>query len=201
MMQHPLRCRCGTVQGIVENPQRANHAVCYCKDCQAFARYLGNEDRILDAQGGSEIIQVLPKDVTFSQGVDSLACLRLTDKGMIRWYAACCRTPIGNTLENYKVSFIGLLHNCLETADRPLQDSFGPVSTYAYPNCAIGAPKPKASGLWMTIWWFLTTVGKSRLNGDYKLTPFFRLDTGKPIASPHVLSSEVRSNAMRQPAP
>ena len=39
---------------------------------------------------------------------------------MIRWYAGCCKTPIGNTLENHKISFVGLLHNCLETPERPI---------------------------------------------------------------------------------
>jgi hypothetical protein len=198
-MQHPLRCGCGTVQGFVEYPQRANRVVCYCKDCQAFARFLGKENETLDARGGSDVIQVLPKYVSITQGVESLACLRLTEKGMIRWYAACCRTPIGNTLENFKISFIGLVHNCLEAADRPLQDSFGPARTYANPSGASGDPKPKASGMRTTIWWFLKTTGKARLNGDYKHTPFFRMDTGKPIAAPHVLSREERANAMRQP--
>jgi hypothetical protein len=161
---------------------------------------LGKEEQILDAQGGSEIIQVLPKDVTFSQGVDSLACLRLTDTGMLRWYAACCRTPIGNTLENFKVSFVGLLHNCLETAGQPPQDSFGPIRGYGNSNGAIGDPKPKSSGVPGMIWWLLKTIVKARINADYKHTPFFRMETGKPIAVPHVLSPEERSNAMRQPA-
>ena len=196
-MQHPLRCRCGTVQGFVESPLRANRCVCYCKDCQAFARYLGSERETLDARGGSDITQVLPKNVTFSQGVDSLACIRLKDKGMIRWYAACCKTPIGNTLENFKISFIGLLHDCLETV--PLQDSFGPVRSYINTQGAYGAPKPKSAGVATTLWWALTSVGKARVNGDYKHTPFFRMDTGKPIAEPHVLSAEELATAMRQP--
>jgi len=38
------------------------------------------------------------------------------------------------------------------------------------------------------------------VNGDYKHTPFFRMDTGKAIAEPHVLSVDERANAMRQPA-
>jgi uncharacterized protein DUF6151 len=197
MMQHPLRCRCGTVQGFVNNPERANRVVCYCRDCQAFARFLGRPET-LDAQGGSEVIQVLPKDVSFSQGLDSLACVRLTEKGMIRWYAACCRTPIGNTLENFKISFIGLLHDCLDAA--PLHESFGPIRTYANPQGAIGTPKPKAAGVWTTVWWAVRTIGKARINGDYRHTPFFRMDTGKAIAEPHVLSAEERATAMRQPA-
>ena len=196
MMQHPLQCRCGTIRGFVENPQRANRVVCYCKDCQAFARFLGRESETLDARGGSEVIQVIPKDVTFSQGVESLACVRLTEKGMIRWYAACCRTPIGNTLENFKISFIGLLHDCLETA--PLQESFGPIRSYVNPQGAIGTPKPKSAGMWTTVWWVISTIGKARVNGDYKHTPFFRMDTRRAIVEPHVLSVDERDAAMRQ---
>jgi hypothetical protein len=28
---------------------------------------------------------------------DAMGCLRLSDKGVFRWYTDCCRTPIGNT--------------------------------------------------------------------------------------------------------
>ena len=194
-MEHPLQCRCGTIKGYVSNPRSANRVVCYCKDCQAFARFLGQERETLDAQGGSEVIQTLPKNVTFTQGVDSLACMRLTDKGMVRWYADCCRTPIGNTLENYKISFIGLLHNCLESSGRPLQDSFGPIRTYANPHGAIGEPKPKATGMGATLGWVAKTIIKARLNGDCRRTPFFK--DGRPIAIPRVISSAERASAMR----
>jgi hypothetical protein len=194
-MQHPLQCRCGTIKGWVSDTQGANRVVCYCRDCQAFARFLGQEIETLDAQGGSDVIQTLPKNVTFTQGADALACMRLTDKGMVRWYAGCCKTPIGNTLENYKISFVGLLHNCLESPEHSLQSSFGVVRTYANPQGAIGAPKPKASGMGATIWWFAKTILKARLNGDYKLTPFFR--DGRPIATPRVIGSAERSRAMQ----
>jgi hypothetical protein len=197
-MEHPLQCRCGTIKGSVSNPRSANRVVCYCKDCQAFARFLGQESATLDAQGGSEVIQTLPKNVTFTQGVESLACMRLTSKGMIRWYAGCCKTPIGNTLENYKISFIGLLHNCLETSERPLQDSFGPIRTYANPQGAIGEPKPKAAGMGATLGWFAKTIIRARVNGDYRRTPFFR--DGRPIAIPRVISSAERASATQSQA-
>jgi hypothetical protein len=197
-MQHPLHCRCGTIKGFVSNPQSANRVVCYCKDCQAFARFLGQESETLDAQGGSDIVQTLPKNVTFTEGTDALACMRLTDKGMVRWYAGCCKTPIGNTLENYKISFVGLLHNCLETPERSLTDSFGAVRTYANPQGAVGEPKPKAAGMGTTIWWFVTTILGARVNGGYKRTPFFR--DGRPIATPRVISSVERASAMQSPA-
>jgi hypothetical protein len=197
-MEHPLQCRCGTIKGWVSDTQGANRVVCYCRDCQAFARFLGQEIETLDAQGGSDVIQTLPKNVRFTQGADALACMRLTDKGMVRWYAGCCKTPIGNTLENYKISFIGLLHNCLESPEHSLQSSFGAVRTYANPQGAIGAPKPKASGMGTTLRWFAKTILKARLNGDYKLTPFFR--DGRPIATQRVIGSAERSRAMQSGA-
>jgi hypothetical protein len=193
-MQHPLQCRCGTIKGWVST-QGANRVVCYCRDCQAFARFLGQEGETLDAQGGSDVVQTLPKNVTFTQGAHALACMRLTDKGMVRWYAGCCKTPIGNTLENYKISFVGLLHNCLETPEYPLEHSFGAVRTYANPQGAIGDPKPKAAGMRATIWWFVKSILKARINGDYKRTPFFR--DGRPIATPRVISSAERASAMQ----
>lgn len=197
-MQHPLQCRCGTIKGWVSDTRSANRVVCYCKDCQAFARSLGQESETLDAQGGSDVVQTLPKNVTFTQGADALMCLRLTDKGMVRWYAGCCNTPIGNTLENYKISFIGLLHNCLESPGHSLQNSFGAVRTYAYPQGAIGDPKPKPKGMAVTVWWAVRTILKARVNGDYKRTPFFK--DGRPIANPRVLSSAERANAMQSQA-
>jgi hypothetical protein len=186
-MQHPLQCQCGTLKGVISNPRDANRAVCYCKDCQDFARFLGKERETLDAQGGSDIIQTLPKNLAFLDGVNALACMRLTSKGMIRWYADCCKTPIGNTLENYKISFVGLLHNCLESSGEPLQKSFGPVRCYVNTQSAIGEEKPRARGSGTMLWWAAKTTVKARLNGDYKHTPFFQLETGNPVATPLVL--------------
>jgi len=35
-----LRCECGQVQGTVEAGHAYTRATCYCKDCQAYARWL-----------------------------------------------------------------------------------------------------------------------------------------------------------------
>jgi hypothetical protein len=157
---------------------------------------LGREREILDLQGGSDVIQTLPMNVTFTQGIEALACMRLTEKGMLRWYASCCNTPIGNTLQSYKFSFVGLLRTCLETPGRPLQDSFGAIRAWANTKGAKGNPKPKTAGMGATILWFLATTLKARLNGSYKRTPFFLVDKGTPIVPPRVLSSEELANLM-----
>jgi hypothetical protein len=83
-MTHPLRCHCGALTGTVEHERLANHSICYCEDCQAFARFLGREADLLDARGGCESIQALPKDVRFREGVQHLACMRLSETGLLR---------------------------------------------------------------------------------------------------------------------
>ena len=88
-MNHPLQCTCGTLKGYVSHPERVNRAVCYCTDCQAFAHFLGLAHVILDAKGGTDVIQTVPANVTFTEGQHVLACMRLSPKGLLRWYARC----------------------------------------------------------------------------------------------------------------
>lgn len=196
-MSHPLHCRCGTIKGFVSNPRNANRGICYCKDCQAFAHFLGQPLEILDERGGSDVIQVLPKDVTIVQGIESLACMRLTPKGLLRWYAACCNTPIGNTLATPKISFIGFVHTCLQSPDQTLDDAFGPVRMWVNTKSAKGHPKPEQKGLGKALRWFIGTVLKARLTGDYRHTPFFRVETDTPIVAPRVLSSAEHASVMQ----
>jgi len=143
---HPLRCRCGALQGTLANARHVNHAVCYCSDCQAFAHYLGNPSQILDARGGSDIVQTQPKNLIFTQGSEQLACIRLTPGGLLRWYSRCCRTPVGNTLATPKLSFIGLLHCCLGEDAASLQKSFGPVTAWVHTDGARESRSPRTGG-------------------------------------------------------
>jgi hypothetical protein len=111
-----LRCRCGAVRARVAevSPSTTNHVVCYCKDCRAFARWLDRAD-VLDEAGGSCIVQVARGRVAFDAGLDQLACVRLSDKGLHRWYAACCRAPFGNTLP--RMPFLGIVDAAFDPAD------------------------------------------------------------------------------------
>ena len=90
-------CRCGEVEGRLDNAARetVNRIVCYCDDCQAFVHYLGRAD-LLDEHGGSDIVQVAPASLAYTRGNDRIAGVRLKPKGLYRWYASCCKTPLGN---------------------------------------------------------------------------------------------------------
>lgn len=185
---HPLRCNCGKLKGTVDRTKDINRCVCYCADCQAFARFLKREPDILDESGGTSIIQTIPKHVTFLEGTENLACIRLTENGLLRWYAACCNTPIGNTAPNFKLSFIGLIHNCLSAEQVSLDDAFGSIRMHVSTQAAIGEPKPKSMGVLAGTLRVMGMVARSRLDGSYKQTPFFDPATGVPIVTPKVVN-------------
>ena len=186
---HTIQCTCGQIRGLLTSTAPSNRCVCYCDDCQAFARHLQAKGA-LDARGGTEIIQVPPSNLTFTQGADKLVCLRLTDAGMLRWYSACCNTPIGNTPANPRVSFVGLIHTCLVGDAQARQASFGPVTMVVGVNSAIvDDNKPHSAGLVSGIAKTIAMIIKARLSGAYRRSPFFNPETGAPVAEPTVLTS------------
>lgn len=196
-MNHPIRCRCTALKGTVSDTKAANRGVCYCKDCQAFAHFLNRNNDILDERGGTQIVQTLPKYVHFTEGLEHLACMRLTEKGLLRWYTTCCNTPIGNTPPNMKMSFVGIVHSCLITDEASLDDSFGPICMHVHTKEAKGMGDLKSVGTVRTILRFIIMMSRARLNGDYKCNPFFTVETGAPVVNPEVLSMKDRELIMR----
>src|SRR5262245_34003449 len=94
-----LACRCGEIHGWLRgaSPRTVNRMVCYCDDCQAFLHHIGRAE-LLDARGGTDVVQLAPSTMVLDRGTDRVAGLQLREKGMNRWYASCCQTPLGNTL-------------------------------------------------------------------------------------------------------
>lgn len=144
------------------------------------------------SDGGTDVIQTIPAKVTFSQGQDELACMRLSEKGLVRWCAKCCNTPIGNTAANYRLSFVGLIHNCLEAPPTSLNDSFGPARMWSFTKNAKTKISGSPLGMVPGILKILTMVSRARLNGAYKRNPFFSIATGAPVVTPKILTTSER---------
>lgn len=193
-MTHPIRCHCGKLKGTFNHHREVNRCVCYCADCQAFARFLKREHEILDDRGGTSIIQTIPANISFTEGIEYLACMRLTANGLLRWYATCCYTPIGNTPPTLNLSFIGLIHTCLSADRTSLDTAFGPIEMYVNTKSAIGEPKPKSAGVLFGTLRAIGWILKARFDGRSKQTPFFDVESGTPIVIPKVLDDEELKN-------
>ena len=174
---------------------RGNRIVCYCDDCQSFAHFLGRANEVLDVHGGTDIFQVSPAFFEFQEGVDQLACIRLTPKGLLRWHTNCCNTPIGNTLATYQVPFVGLIHSCFDQmdTDHSIDTVLGPVRARVHGRYAKGDltrldvhPKAPVSYLVRVTVMLLM----ARVHGDHKRSPFFDSQTHEPRAVPRVLTEE-----------
>jgi hypothetical protein len=192
-IQAELRCRCGEVRAVVRDPspKTVNRVICYCDDCQAFAHQLGRAD-LLDVHGGTDVVQVAPASLTFVQGQDKIAALRLSPKGLFRWHARCCNTPVGNTLTP-SVPFVGVVAQAFETHGQNPDALFGrPVGTNLG-KFAIGDVQGKTKGVSLSLLLrVLRLVLGWRLTGKTWPHPFFERDSGAPRYPVIVLSREQR---------
>ena len=201
----PLKCACGKVEAYAEkvNPLRVNHVVCGCRYCRAYARHLGREHEILDAHGGTEVFQLSPRDLKFLGGDENIACLRITRKGALRWYADCCDTPIANTFESQSMPFVGIPCAFVdrERLESPLNSYLGPVAVRV--NTTGPAPSKGVVRLAAVILRFGAMLAWWRLRGDHKHSPFFDYETGAPHRTPEIalFSAEDRKMLQAPPAP
>ncbi len=189
----PLRCRCGAVRGIVDLTAGL-HIVCYCDDCQAYARALGG-DSALDHVGGTELWQTRPALLKLTAGHEHVRCLRLSGRGMLRWHTACCSTPIGNTMTSPYAPFVGVVHAFFDPDGLSPQQrdaALGP-SARVQGRFAKGGVPPGAAAT-VTPALIARTVAflaGGALRRAWRPTPFFD-DHGAPVVAPRVLSAAER---------
>ena len=189
-----FHCRCGTLRGEIEPRAVYARATCYCRDCQAFARALGREE-VLDAEGGTDIVAMLPADVRFTDGIDQLACLSLSPKGLLRWYARCCDTPIANTPRDPKVAYVGVLRHCLEGDPDAVDAAVGPSRIALNVKSARGHVSPTPLRTFLGVLRIMRGVLAARLRGRYRDNPFFVADPPRPIVESRVLTLAERTAA------
>jgi Family of unknown function (DUF6151) len=194
-----VRCRCGAMRGkaLGVSPETGSRLSCYCRDCQAFARFLGTPG-ILDAQGGSDIFQLTQSQLRLETGGDKLACVQLSESGLLRFYAGCCRTPIGNMIARTRSPFLGLVQPFMDPGQgRSLDDLLGPVRLYLKTESATAPVQSDLSTFSKIggVAHLIAVIVKGVLAGKHKPSPFFTPD-GKSVVTPEILAPE-RHEALR----
>lgn len=80
----------------------------------------------MDGNGGTDVLPMAPSGIAITSGHDRLACMSLGPNGLLRWYSACCRTPLANTSRNARTPYVGLCTACLAGDEASLSQRFGP---------------------------------------------------------------------------
>jgi hypothetical protein len=191
-----LNCTCGKVKGVIKNvnPQKTNRGICLCDDCQAFAHFLGRAADILDKNGGTDILPTPPSDIHITQGSEQLKCMRLGEKGMLRFYTDCCKTPVANLMPIKKMPFAGVPTLVINVPSAQKDEAIGPVQTTFFAKYGIGPLPPGARNTPPLGFLFRTVkfIVGGFLKGKYAPSPFYDLKTGEPAAKPHILSRAER---------
>lgn len=180
------------MRGEIEPDKVYARATCYCRDCQAFARTLQREDA-LDAEGGTDIVAMLPAGVRFTTGIEQLACLSLSPKGLLRWYARCCDTPIANTPRDPKMPYVGILGHCANPS--ALTRAVGASRIALNAKSARGEVASTPLRTFLGVVRIMRGVLVARLSRRHRDNPFFIADPPQPIAEPRVLSLAERKAA------
>jgi Family of unknown function (DUF6151) len=189
----PLQCDCGRVRGVATvSPATGNRMLCYCDDCQAFVHFLDRRD-VLDAWGGTDIFQMAPGQLRITDGADQLRCVRLVPKGMFRFYAACCRAPIANTIPS--LPFVGV-HCSFMKRDVQRDEVLGKPRAYAMQKFAVGKPSNPEGAMIFVVLRVLRLMLGWIVRGQAKPSPFF--DAQKhPIVEPQILTDDERAKLPR----
>jgi len=202
-----LSCRCGNVRGTARIPRkRALRAICHCDDCQTYALHLGDEtipNVVVDEWGGTEVLQGWPEHITLDAGHEHIRVTRLSPKGLLRFNASCCDTPMANLLDNPKLPFTGLVHTFIaDDAKAQLDDAYGrPMSRiqcrFAPTQPPDGVPRAPAGLIAKAA----KNMAVGKLKRGHRPHPFFD-DDGQPVAQQvEVLSKDERIRLRRKCGP
>jgi hypothetical protein len=151
---------------------------------------------VLDDRGGTDACMLMPAQVTISQGSEQIRCIRLSPKGLYRWYAACCNTPLGNTL-GPRIPVLILVHSCMDHAasGHSREQVVGPAKIRIMARFAKGGVPPGAhakvpASMLPRI---AVHIARGLLGRKAQPSPFFDA-AGKPRSTPSLMQKSERES-------
>lgn len=183
-----ISCDCGEFKAeLAAFPKNTpGRLACYCKDCQAYLNRIERSD-VLDEYGGSEIIPVYPNELKILQGKESLKCYRLSRKGLFRWTAGCCNSPLFNTKPGFP--WTGIFHTAYTNSDPTVLQSLGAIKSRIFGRDATGQPPFKIANTLnvKAMLCVMPFVIKGKLLNKSRGSDLFESDELTPIVKPEIL--------------
>ena len=118
--------------------------------------------------------------------------MSLSEKGILRWYAACCRTPLGNTPRSAKVAYVGMVSACFEAGADGVDAVLGPRDRVVL-NGGSATCKVRATPIAFLLGGM--RIGAGILAARFRAeaaSPFFDSD-GRRLREPQVLDGDQRA--------
>ena len=184
-----FECDCGAIAGKlrVPGPGHGDLYVCYCNDCRGFARLL-DQEKTLDAAGGSSVYQTRVGNLHIERGLDSLASLNLTGGQTLRWYCETCRTPLFNTTANGRWPFLSMITTSTDTDQREAMLGKPRGSVFVQYATGPDVVTPPVSTFAM-VRRVVKRLLADKFSGAAKTYQLFDPDTKEPIATPRTTAT------------
>lgn len=145
------------------SPSSGHQVQCHCDDCRRAVIWLGHPDPGAD---GVRYYQTAPSHVSFRSGQTQLKAYRWKSPRLLRWYAACCNTPVFNSLDSPKWAFVSIM---LDRLEQP--EALGPCKAHAFILKSNG--KRGHTGAAGFMFGFAKRAIGARLSGSWRKTPLF----------------------------
>ena len=189
--QVEMRCRCGEVRRRSRTRRRGRSIAWFAIAVTARRlRITSAAPTCLTRRAAVTSSRSRPPHSPSCRDSDRIVGLRLTPKGLFRWYANCCNTPLGNTLTP-KIPFVGIIAQAFDNGPQRSDDVFGPPIGAILGKHAIGVPPAGSTGLNLSLMLrAIACVLGWRLRGKAWPHPFF--NTSGPIYPLTVLPHEQR---------
>lgn len=171
-----------------------------CDDCQSYAHFLGSADTLLDAHGGTELSYATQSRVTIERGLERLQAVKLSEKGMLRFHASCCRTPVAN-VPHPKMAFVGIPRPFMQH-DAVLRDEVLGQLCRRFQGRFGRGELPKGAHLGTPVFpWLAAMIAVTwdSLTGKHSPSPFHDA-SGNPVVAPRTLTPTERE-ALRASLP
>ena len=118
--------------------------------------------------------------------------MSLSEKGVLRWYASCCRTPLGNTPRDPKLAYVGMVTSCFDAAPDRVDAALGPRDRIVLN--ADSATGPVGTRYAVQVLCRRRANSRQHAGGAHSAATanaVLRAD-GRPIRTPEVLTAEQR---------
>lgn len=186
----PFQCTCGILRGTLTDVSAGRGArfECHCRNCRA-AQHRATPDGPAKS-GPVQLFQTSADHIRLDQGGNQLAVFSWSERGALRWYAACCGAMLFNTPRTPKIPFVGTFSDRIAGAA-----VLGPVTARVHIPNTDGTSRHE--GFRHVLFKAAMTAGVARLTGRWTHTPFFDPDTFTPAREVHVPTASERESALQ----
>lgn len=147
---------------------------------------------MLDDLGGVQLFNFRGSALTIAAGQEHIACLHMTDRPVLRWYASCCETPLFNSYATTRIPFFDIFREVLE--DDTSLAGLVAAERHLFVQSATGdGSHLRHMSVAALLWRTAPRLLREYASGGRHRSPLFDPASGTPLTTPRRVTPSERS--------